>query len=157
MTPTGRFARLRTTPRSRPGPSGSGRSRRRAGRPRRYEAGRWLSFQLTVRAGQGVYDLAIDGRDLCETLGVPEGPLIGDILERLLADCGPTRIRLNSLEPLTVSDEIIELCATHPKFARHFHIPLQSGCDATLRRMSRRTDQRRFSKLLAAARSATRR
>jgi threonylcarbamoyladenosine tRNA methylthiotransferase MtaB len=35
---------------------------------------------------------------------------------------------------------------------RHFHLPLQSGCDATLKRMLRRTNQQQFSALVSAAR-----
>ena len=59
------------------------------------------------------------------------------LLRQLLADCGPTRIRLNSLEPLTVSDEIIELMANEPRLAPHLQVPLQSGSETILRRMRR--------------------
>jgi threonylcarbamoyladenosine tRNA methylthiotransferase MtaB len=66
------------------------------------------------------------------------------LLTRLLASCGPDRrIRLNSLEPLTVTPEIVALFARERALARHLQVPLQSGCAAILRRMRRnyRLDQ----------------
>jgi threonylcarbamoyladenosine tRNA methylthiotransferase MtaB len=71
------------------------------------------------------------GRDLS-----PRVTLRG-LLDRLLTCCGATRIRLNSLEPLTVTDEIVELLATEPRLAPHLQVPLQSGSDPVLRRMRR--------------------
>ncbi|MBL8120995.1 MAG: tRNA (N(6)-L-threonylcarbamoyladenosine(37)-C(2))-methylthiotransferase MtaB, partial [Anaerolineae bacterium] len=41
-----------------------------------------------------------------------------------------------------------------PRLCRHLHLPLQSGCDATLKRMLRRTTQAQFGALVAAARAA---
>src|SRR5690606_37086061 len=40
----------------------------------------------------------------------------------------------------------------NPRLCRHLHLPLQSGCDATLKRMARRTTQAKFRALLEAAR-----
>jgi threonylcarbamoyladenosine tRNA methylthiotransferase MtaB len=62
---------------------------------------------------------------------------LASLLRRLLAACGPNRIRLNSLEPLTVSDELIELLAGEPRLAPHLQVPLQSGSPAILRAMRR--------------------
>jgi tRNA nucleotidyltransferase (CCA-adding enzyme) len=45
-----------------------------------------VAGQRTADSPLTLADLAIDGRDLRETLGIPEGPVIGDILGRLLAD-----------------------------------------------------------------------
>jgi threonylcarbamoyladenosine tRNA methylthiotransferase MtaB len=58
-------------------------------------------------------------------------------LHQLLDVCGPNRIRLNSLEPLTVTDEIIELLRSDPRLAPHLQVPLQSGSPAILRLMRR--------------------
>jgi len=66
----------------------------------------------------------------------PPGDLAG-LLRRLLADCGPVRIRLNSLEPMTLTDEIIRLMADEPRLAPHLQVPLQSGSETVLRRMRR--------------------
>ena len=50
---------------------------------------------------------------------------------------GLERLRLSSIEPLEVVPELIDLVAAHPRLARHFHIPLQSGSTRILRAMYR--------------------
>jgi threonylcarbamoyladenosine tRNA methylthiotransferase MtaB len=66
----------------------------------------------------------------------PPSNLAG-LLRELLSACGPTRIRLNSLEPLTVSEEIVALMASDARLAPHLQVPLQSGSETILRRMRR--------------------
>lgn len=51
---------------------------------------------------------------------------------------GIMRIRLGSLEPGIVTEEFARELASMPKICPHFHLSLQSGCDATLKRMNRR-------------------
>jgi len=51
---------------------------------------------------------------------------------------GIARIRISSIEPNLLSDEIIHFVANSNKFVPHFHIPLQSGSNDILRLMSRR-------------------
>ncbi len=51
---------------------------------------------------------------------------------------GILRIRLGSLEPRIVTEEFVRAAASLPKLCPHFHLSLQSGCDATLKRMNRR-------------------
>jgi threonylcarbamoyladenosine tRNA methylthiotransferase MtaB len=51
---------------------------------------------------------------------------------------GLERIRISSIEPNLLTDEIIDIVATSEKFVPHFHIPLQSGSDNVLKRMKRR-------------------
>ena len=51
---------------------------------------------------------------------------------------GIQRIRLGSLEPRIITEEFVSRIAALPKICPHFHLSLQSGCDATLRRMNRR-------------------
>ena len=51
---------------------------------------------------------------------------------------GIRRIRLGSLEPGIITEEFAEALAALPKMCPHFHLSLQSGCDATLKRMNRR-------------------
>ena len=53
---------------------------------------------------------------------------------------GISRIRLGSLEPRIITEEFAEGIAKLPKMCPHFHLSLQSGCDATLKRMNRRYD-----------------
>ncbi|MGF7084217.1 threonylcarbamoyladenosine tRNA methylthiotransferase MtaB [Lachnospiraceae bacterium PF1-4] len=51
---------------------------------------------------------------------------------------GIERIRLGSLEPRIITEEFARALAALPKFCPHFHLSLQSGADATLKRMNRR-------------------
>lgn len=51
---------------------------------------------------------------------------------------GILRIRLGSLEPRIITEEFVKGVAALPKLCPHFHLSLQSGCDATLKRMNRR-------------------
>ena len=51
---------------------------------------------------------------------------------------GIERIRISSIEPNLLKDEIIELVAGSKRFVPHFHIPLQSGSNKTLKKMRRR-------------------
>ncbi len=61
-----------------------------------------------------------------------------DLIERALAVPGLGRLRLNSLEPKTVTSEVQALLArSGARLARHLQVPIQSGCDAVLARMRR--------------------
>ncbi len=51
---------------------------------------------------------------------------------------GEFRIRISSIEPNLLNDDIIELTASNDKMCKHFHIPLQSGSPEILRMMKRR-------------------
>lgn len=66
----------------------------------------------------------------------------GDHLLNLILDIhkipGIQRIRLGSLEPRIITEEFARTLAGLPKMCPHFHLSLQSGCDATLERMNRR-------------------
>lgn len=66
-----------------------------------------------------------------------ENPLI-ELIEAVNDIEGIRRIRLGSLEPCIVTEEFAERLAALPKICPHFHLSLQSGCDATLKRMNRR-------------------
>lgn len=61
-----------------------------------------------------------------------------DLIKELDRLEGNVRFRISSIEPNLLSDEIIEFAAGSEKFVPHFHIPLQSGSDRTLKQMRRR-------------------
>ncbi len=61
-----------------------------------------------------------------------------DLVERIHDIEGLKRIRIGSLEPRIITEEFVERLAALPKICPHFHLSLQSGCDATLKRMNRR-------------------
>ncbi len=64
--------------------------------------------------------------------------LLEELIEGLLLMPGLARLRLSSIEPASVSEALVEMMAAEARFARHFHIPLQSASDAVLARMRRR-------------------
>lgn len=96
--------------------------------------------QARALAAQGVREIGLTGVNT-GSWGADLEPARGlaDLLEALLAaDAVPERIRLNSLEPRTVTSRVLDLLAAHPKrLVPHVQIPLQSGCDRVLARMSR--------------------
>lgn len=61
-----------------------------------------------------------------------------DLIQELDQLEGVDRIRISSIEPNLLTDEIIEFCAASQKFMPHFHVPLQSGSDKILGAMRRR-------------------
>ena len=61
-----------------------------------------------------------------------------DLLKKLVSVEGEFRIRISSIEPNLLTDEIIDLTAESDKICNHFHIPLQSGCNSILKSMQRR-------------------
>ncbi len=74
------------------------------------------------------------------------------LVQAILQDTDIPRLRLSSLEPWDLSEGFFDLWE-NPRLCPHLHLPLQSGCDSTLRRMARHTSQTEFRTLLHAARS----
>ena len=77
------------------------------------------------------------------------------LVRRILAETTVERIRLSSIEPQHVTDELLEVWAgSGGRCLPHFHIPLQSGDDSVLRRMGRRYDAAAYAALVARVRRA---
>jgi len=62
---------------------------------------------------------------------------LATVIRKLLTIDGLRRIRLSSIDPTEVTDELIELVSDSPRLCNHLHIPLQSGDDTILKRMRR--------------------
>ncbi len=74
--------------------------------------------------------------DVVEASGM-KAPNIVDVLKAIEKVGGDFRVRLSSIEPLNVTDELINYIAGNKRICRHLHIPLQSGDDEILRKMNR--------------------
>ena len=74
------------------------------------------------------------------------------LCRRLLSETALPRLRLSSLEPLEVSDDLLALMAADERFCPHLHIPLQSGSDRILRAMRRPYDLARYAAIVAQCR-----
>ncbi len=88
-------------------------------------------------AANGYQEIVLTGIHL-SSYGVDLGT---DLLSLILAVHeveGIKRIRLGSLEPRIITEEFAKTLASLPKICPHFHLSLQSGCNATLKRMNRR-------------------
>lgn len=73
------------------------------------------------------------------------------LVQAILTETDAPRLRLSSLEPWDLDAEFFRLWE-NPRLCRHLHLPLQSGCAATLRRMARKTTPEAFAALMEAAR-----
>lgn len=91
---------------------------------------------------------AMRGQDL----PAPGAPL-AVLVRRLLRDTEVGRIRISSIQPQDWPSDFLELFDDH-RLCRHLHLPLQSGCDATLRRMARRYTTAQFTSLVERVRVA---
>ena len=65
------------------------------------------------------------------------GAYLLDLMDRIRKIDGIERIRLSSLEPRIMTESFVKGIAAMPEVCPHFHLSLQSGCNATLRRMNR--------------------
>jgi threonylcarbamoyladenosine tRNA methylthiotransferase MtaB len=78
---------------------------------------------------------------------------LADLLRRLLAETEVARLRLSSIEPMDLSDDLLALMAESPRLASHVHAPLQSGSDRILRLMRRKYRPRHYADRIRRARS----
>ncbi len=85
----------------------------------------------------GYKEVVLTGIHL-SSYGVDKGENLLHLIRKVHEVEGIRRIRLGSLEPGIVTEEFARELAALPKVCPHFHLSLQSGCDATLKRMNRR-------------------
>jgi len=81
--------------------------------------------------------------------GKNERSKLPDLLRRVARIDGLWRVRLSSLEPGDLSEELLAVCDAEPTVAPHFHLPLQSGSQRILRRMNRQYDAGQFRRTIA--------
>ena len=96
--------------------------------------------QANEIAASGVKEIVLTGVNLGDfgiINGIRENKFF-DLVQALDQVAGIDRIRISSIEPNLLSDEIIEFVSQSNKFVPHFHIPLQSGCNKVLALMRRR-------------------
>ncbi len=94
--------------------------------------------EISNLSQRGFKEIVLTGVDL-GTYGLDLLPpaTLTELLHRLVMIPDLARIRLSSIEPMEFSADLIDFITESPKICRHFHIPLQSGCDSVLKRMNR--------------------
>ena len=99
-------------------------------------------------ANNGFQEIVLAGIHL-SSYGVPGEYDLIDLIELLHGVPGIKRIRLSSLEPQVVTEHFASTLASLDKVCPHFHLSLQSGCDATLQRMNRKYSAEEYKRGVA--------
>ncbi|MBI2969586.1 MAG: tRNA (N(6)-L-threonylcarbamoyladenosine(37)-C(2))-methylthiotransferase MtaB [Gammaproteobacteria bacterium] len=107
--------------------------------------------EIRALVAAGVKEVVLTGVHI-GGYGSDSGENLALLIRRVLRESGVSRLRLGSLEPWDLGEEFLELF-DDPRMMPHLHLPLQSGCDAVLRRMARRTQTRGFAQLVKDARA----
>ena len=101
--------------------------------------------QANALAEAGYHEIVITGIEISSWgSDLDTGETLIDLIEAVCRAAPGLRVRLGSLEPRTITEDFCRRAAALPNLCPHFHLSLQSGCDATLRRMNRRYDTARF-------------
>jgi len=107
--------------------------------------------QVDRAVREGYQEVVLTGINMT-TYGRDSGTDFGRLLEAVLERTAIHRVRLSSIEPFKFDTAWLPLWSSG-RLCRHLHLPLQSGCDATLRRMRRRYDCAGFARLVDDIRS----
>jgi threonylcarbamoyladenosine tRNA methylthiotransferase MtaB len=97
---------------------------------------------------QGIKEIVLTGVNTGD-FGVQTGETFFGLLQALEKVDGLKRIRISSIEPNLLSNEIIDFAAQSAKIVPHFHIPLQSGSDEILKAMRRKYDTALYASRIA--------
>lgn len=103
------------------------------------------AVQAAELKNRGYQEIVLTGIEI-SSWGRDLGPglTLMDLLETLSAAVPGVRLRLGSLEPRTVTPAFCRRASVLPDLCHQFHLSLQSGCDATLKRMNRKYDTARY-------------
>ena len=101
--------------------------------------------EVTRLAENGYQEVVLTGIHL-SSYGVETGDSLLHLIQEIHKVEGIQRIRLGSLEPKVVTEEFAEELSKLEKVCPHFHLSLQSGCDATLQRMNRKYTAEEYEK-----------
>ena len=105
--------------------------------------------EVRSRVEEGYKEVVLTGVNL-GAYGRDLGLSLHSLVEAILSHTRVPRLRLSSIEPWDLDDDFLRLW-TDPRLCRHLHLPLQSGCDETLRRMGRRYTTSEFAGLVERA------
>ena len=101
--------------------------------------------QAAKLAKEGYKELVLTGIEISSWgRDLPDKPELMDLIEAVCAAAPGCRVRLGSLEPRTITEDFCRRGAALPNLCPHFHLSMQSGCDATLHRMNRKYDTERY-------------
>jgi threonylcarbamoyladenosine tRNA methylthiotransferase MtaB len=115
-----------------------------------------LVEQAAALVARGYQEIVLTGVDITSYgADLPERPSLGRLVRRLLDEVpGLARLRLSSLDPAELDDELLEVLAAEPRLMPHLHLSLQAGDDMILKRMKRRHSRAQALEVAARARAA---
>jgi threonylcarbamoyladenosine tRNA methylthiotransferase MtaB len=105
--------------------------------------------EATALAAAGHHELVLTGVNIGQFS--QGGVTLAGLIDRLEGIHGIQRIRLSSIEPTTVTDDLLERMGASRKLCPYLHVPLQSGDDAILNAMNRPYDVQAFISLVERA------
>lgn len=105
-------------------------------------------------AAHGHHELVVSGISVGLYGKDDEGQNLAEVLRRIIALPDVERVRLSSLHPREVTDELLEAWASSPKMMPHVHLPLQSGSNRVLAAMRRNYSAEEFLAAVERARAA---
>ncbi len=110
--------------------------------------------QVRALGAAGFREVVLTGVDLCSYgTDLPGAPTLGGLAARVLALApGLPRLRLSSLDPAALDEELWRLLAEEPRLMPHLHLSLQAGSDLVLKRMRRRHSRAGALEVIARAR-----
>ena len=106
-----------------------------------------LKLELTELAAAGYKEVVLVGINL-SAYGKDFGGHLTDAIALACTTDGIERVRLGSIEPEMITDKDLEEMARYPRLCPQFHLALQSGCDATLKRMNRKYDTAEYRRMV---------
>ncbi len=106
-----------------------------------------IKKEANALAHKGYKEIVLVGINL-SAYGKGEEINLCDAVSTVCGVEGIERVRLGSLEPDHISDEMLERFAKEDKFCPQFHLSLQSGCDSVLKRMNRHYDSAFYEDLV---------
>ena len=107
-----------------------------------------IVLEVQKLAESGCKEVVVTGIHVCSYgRDLQDGSDFVTVLKAIDQIDGIERIRLGSLEPGSLTEEVIGEMSKLQKLCPHFHLSLQSGCDRTLQRMNRKYDTAVFRKV----------
>jgi threonylcarbamoyladenosine tRNA methylthiotransferase MtaB len=112
--------------------------------------------QVRALVAGGYREVVLTGVDIASYgPGLPGRPALGQLVRRLLAQVPELpRLRLSSLDPASIDEDLWRLIADEPRLMPHLHLSLQAGSDLILKRMKRRHLTADASAVIERARAA---
>ena len=107
--------------------------------------------EVRALAAAGAHEVVITGVQISAYRAGGAG--LVELVEAMLEGSDVLRLRLTSIAPWQLDRHLLRLVG-QPRVCRHLHLSLQSGCDATLRRMRRPYTAERYAEIVAEAREA---